>query len=103
MNTPIAQAQVMTIHPEFCAFDLFNNTPATTPSPIRISTAVPTTSPMNISSTTSLSVGADLGSARPPYGTPRHPEPQRPIRVPNVRYGRNPFGIVEQLARGLSG
>ena len=34
-NTPMAHAQVMTIHPEFCAFDLLSSTPATTPSPIR--------------------------------------------------------------------
>jgi hypothetical protein len=45
MNTAIPHAQVITIHPEFCAFDLFNRTPATTPSPNRIRVAVPTTSP----------------------------------------------------------
>ena len=48
MNTAMPHAQVMTIHPPFCDFDLFNSTPATTPSPSRISTAVPTTSPMNM-------------------------------------------------------
>ena len=34
-RTPIAHAHVMTIHPEFCAFDLLSNTPATTPSPMQ--------------------------------------------------------------------
>ena len=48
MKTAMPHAQVMTIHPPFCDFDLFNSTPATTPSPSRISTAVPTTSPMNM-------------------------------------------------------
>ena len=47
-KTAIAQAQVMTTQPEFCAFDLLRSTPATTPSPIRMSNAVPTTSPRNI-------------------------------------------------------
>ena len=45
MNTANPHAQVITIHPEFCAFDLFSRTPATTPSPNTISVAVPTTSP----------------------------------------------------------
>ena len=48
MTTAMAQAHVITTHPEFCAFDLLRSTPATTPSPIRTSTAVPTTSPRNI-------------------------------------------------------
>src|SRR5271165_6743491 len=43
--TAIAQPVVMTIQPEFSAFDFFNNTPATTPSPIRINTSVPMNSP----------------------------------------------------------
>ncbi len=45
MNTANPHAHVMTIHPEFCAFDLFRRTPATTPSPNTISVAVPTISP----------------------------------------------------------
>ncbi len=57
-KTPIAHAHVMTIQPEFWAFDLLSNTPATTPSPISTSSAVPTTSPRNIWVTTSLVCGA---------------------------------------------
>ena len=45
MKTANPHAQVITIHPEFWALDLFSKTPATTPSPNRISVAVPTTSP----------------------------------------------------------
>src|SRR5918912_313751 len=51
-KTAMAHAQVMTTHPAFCAFDCVNKTPATTPSPSRIRTAVPTTSPTNILRTT---------------------------------------------------
>src|SRR5215470_16727083 len=49
VNTPlmtaIAQPAVMTIQPEFSAFDFFRRTPATTPSPRRIKTRVPMNSP----------------------------------------------------------
>jgi hypothetical protein len=38
---------VITIQPEFCAFVLFNITPATTPSPKMIINAVPMTSAAN--------------------------------------------------------
>ena len=61
-------ANVMTTHPAFWALDLFSRTPATTPSPNRISTAVPTTSPRNISPITPSSCpGGHLGgSTHPP-------------------------------------
>ena len=48
MRTAMAHANVMTIQPALWAFDLFRSTPATTPSPSRIRTAVPMTSPMNM-------------------------------------------------------
>src|SRR6202789_4069606 len=41
------QPAVITIHPEFSAFDRFSNTPATTPSPSRIIIMVPMNSPKN--------------------------------------------------------
>ena len=47
-NTPtmtaMAQPNVMTIQPLFCALDWLSKTAATTPSPSRISSAVPITS-----------------------------------------------------------
>src|ERR1700751_468915 len=45
MATAIAHPKVMTIQPEFSAFDLASSTAATTPSPRRIRTAVPMISP----------------------------------------------------------
>src|SRR5215471_2476464 len=49
VNTPHITANahpaVITIQPEFSALDFFSNTPATTPSPNRISTVVPMNSP----------------------------------------------------------
>src|SRR6266404_8799190 len=48
-NTASPHAIVMTIQPEFWPFDLASNTPATTPSPRRISVPVPRTSARNFS------------------------------------------------------
>src|SRR5215475_4106398 len=45
--TAKAQPAVMTIQPEPSAFDRFNRTLATTPSPSRINTRVPMNSPRN--------------------------------------------------------
>src|SRR4026209_1299716 len=42
--TAMPHPNVMTIQPEFWAFDLLSRTPATTPSPKRIRSAVPTIS-----------------------------------------------------------
>ena len=50
VNTPHITAKahpaVITIQPEFSAFDFFSSTPATTPSPSSTSTSVPMNSPM---------------------------------------------------------
>ncbi len=43
-RTASPQPVVITIQPDFSAFDLCSNTPATTPSPSRISNIVPTSS-----------------------------------------------------------
>src|SRR5579863_1274121 len=48
MATASAQPVVITIQPDFSALDLASNTPATTPLPSRISSAVPTSSAVNI-------------------------------------------------------
>src|SRR5580704_2735776 len=48
MATAIAHPKVITIQPLFCAFDLESSTPATTPSPRRISRPVPMTSEKKI-------------------------------------------------------
>src|SRR5947209_19975467 len=56
------QPNVMTIQPEFCAFDLLRSTAATTPSPRRIRIAVPIHSePMMLKSLSLLSVRMDGG------------------------------------------
>src|SRR5699024_11190437 len=47
MVTPSPQPMVMTIHPAPSAFDHFNNTPPTTPTPNVIKTIVPRSSPIN--------------------------------------------------------
>src|SRR6266511_2703985 len=47
--------KVMTIHPEFCDLVLFNTTPATTPSPNRISSPVPIASAVKLFMTTPFS------------------------------------------------
>src|SRR6266511_1841732 len=49
------QPKVMTIHPEFCDLVLFNTTPATTPSPNRISSPVPIASAVKLFMTTPFS------------------------------------------------
>src|SRR6476660_5534456 len=82
MNTAIPHAQVITIHPEFCAFDLFNKTPATTPSPNTISVAVPTTSPRYGFGTAMLPTTPFLSRAVAPGGA----DPGRamgPLALPN--------------------
>src|SRR5579864_1402176 len=48
MATASAQPVVITIQPDFSALDLASNTPATTPSPSRISSMVPTSSAVRI-------------------------------------------------------
>src|SRR3954453_6165858 len=67
--TPIAQPKGMTIQPLFWAFDLASSTAATTPSPRRISSAVPITSALKISNAvpsllawTSRAGGSGVGS-----------------------------------------
>ena len=81
MNTAIPHAQVITIHPEFCAFDLFNRTPATTPSPKTIRVAVPTISPRYGSRNCHVP-DHPLGLSGGPAGT--HPgRAMGPLAMPN--------------------
>ncbi len=53
--TPMPQPKVMTIHPAFSALDWLNSTPATTPLPSRIRSAVPITSAPKILKSSSSS------------------------------------------------
>jgi hypothetical protein len=64
--TAMPHPKVMTIQPEFWALDLFNRTPATTPSPKRTRMAVPIVSaPMMLNETPLLE--------RKLFGTPARP------------------------------
>src|SRR5438093_9499744 len=92
----------MTIHPEFCDLVLFNTTPATTPSPNRISSPVPIASAVKLFMTTPFSRRQGKQPEPPRPGRAVQAHPPSPVEDHGWRYPQEAKIVRSRMSNRFS-